>query len=181
MDGKCLMKEMLLRLSFICVIYHVKIMPPTILLHEALAPATANHPYFVGLALLRSLMTHEEVLNFPHRTDAALDMIALLQRQAPAQQVVQAFGNLRQALGPMCYMPVFRLRRWLEQQVRVQTLDGEWEPLQLTFTDFRRLVRRLQHRVWESRDDTLGVSEIPVHFAWSGLSDLSAVPAQTAT
>jgi len=131
--------------------------------------ATAEHPYFVGLALLRSLLAHDEVAQDSRRSDAVLDMITILLRQGQAGAVVRAFSKVRQACGPVCYLAIFRLRRWLEQQVMVRAGEKDWEPVKLAFADYRRVVQGYQREAWEWDTTAAHVSEVPVNFAWAGV------------
>jgi len=132
--------------------------------------ATTSHPHFVGLALLRSLLAHDEVSQDARRSDAVLDMIAILLRQGQAKSVVSAFCQVRQACGSVCYLAIFRLRKWLEQQIMVKAGDGEWESVQLTFGDSRRVIQSYQRSAWEWDDSGAKMEVIPVLFAWAGVS-----------
>src|SRR5882757_1367932 len=79
--------------------------------------ATENHPYFVGLAHLRSLLLHEDIVQDEDKMNAVLDVIGLLLRRAPAQPVVKAFCRMRRICGSVCYLALYRLRRWVEGQI----------------------------------------------------------------
>ncbi len=141
-----------------------------------LSPALANtqHPHFVGLALLRSLLGHEEVASDAAKSDAVLDMIAVLLRQGTAKAALETFYQMKRVCGPVCYLAQFRLRRWLEQQVRVCTGEGGWLPVELGFADFRRLVQDCRRKEWESHEDASVAWEyIETVFAWSGLPELA--------
>ena len=135
---------------------------------RSLRLASPDHPRFVGLALLRSLLTHEDVASQPNRSDAVLDLIALLLRDAPAKQVVKAFCRVRQQCGDVCYLAIFRLRRWLEQQMVVKTTDGPWLSLDLSFKDFRRIEQHFRRHAWESgQDEASSWNTEVIDFAWN--------------
>jgi hypothetical protein len=129
--------------------------------------ATPDHPRFVGLALLRSLLAHEEVCAHSRRSDAVLDLIALLLRDAPAASVVRAFCHLRQHCGPVCYLAIFRFRRWLEAQIVVGTAKSPWQPVSLAFHEHRLIEQHYRRLVWEAAPDICDWDSLPVHFAWT--------------
>lgn len=134
---------------------------------KSLRLANPDHPRFVGLALLRSLLLHEDVASSPTRSDAVLDLIGLLLRDAPARQVVKAFCLLRQQCGSVCYLAIFRLRRWLEKEVVVKAgADAVWQPLELAFQTFPRMNQHYRRQVWERNLVTDSWEQIPVDFAW---------------
>ena len=134
--------------------------------------ASTQHPHFVGLAQLRSLLAHEDVASDSAKSDAVLDMIAVLLRQGSARSVVEAFCRMRKVCGSICYMAQFRLRNWLEKQVMVRTGEAGWQPLALGFGDFRRIVQAYRHKEWEWQETAGSWSEIEVIFAWSGVPEL---------
>ena len=139
--------------------------------------ATENHPYFVGLAQLRSLLLHEDIARDEDKTDSVLDVIGLLLRQAPAQPVVRAFCRMRRICGSTCYLALYRLRRWLEGQIMLKVGDHAWQPLELKFTDFRRMMQDCVRAEWESNLEAASPAEVAVTFCWRGLSlrELDAV------
>jgi hypothetical protein len=129
--------------------------------------ADPDHPRFVGLAILRSLLAHEEVASQPQRSDAVLDLIALLLRDAPASAVVRAFCRVRRHCAPVCYLAIFRFRRWLEQQIVVKAAAGSWQPLSLAFPDFRRIEQHYRRDAWEAESDPQNWRAVCVDFAWN--------------
>jgi hypothetical protein len=129
--------------------------------------ADPDHPRFVGLAILRSLLAHEEVSSQPRRSDVVLDLIALLLRDAPASSVVRAFCQVRRHCGPVCYLAIFRLRRWLEQQIVAKSANGSWQPLTLAFPDFRRIEQHYRRDAWESESEPQAWGTVSVDFAWN--------------
>jgi len=129
--------------------------------------ANPDHPRFVGLALLRSLLVHEEVATDSRRTDTVLDLIALLLRDAPAASVVKAFCSVRRQCEPVCYLAIFRLRRWLEQQIVVHCATGPWRPLSLAFQEYRQIEQDYRRHAWESAFDCRDWNRVPVVFAWA--------------
>lgn len=129
--------------------------------------ANPDHPRFVGLALLRSLLLHEEVATNATRSDAVLDLIGLLLRDAPAASVVKAFCRVRRICGPVCYLAIFRLRRWLEQQVVVKAGRSVWEGLSLAFGDIRRIEQHYRRQAWEAQRMSCDWDNIPLSFAWN--------------
>jgi hypothetical protein len=134
--------------------------------------ASTQHPHFVGLAQLRSLLAHEDVASDSAKSDAVLDMIAVLLRQGTARSAVEAFCRLKKVCGSVCYMAQFRLRNWLEKQVMVCTGDASWQPLQLGFADFRRLVQAYRHKEWEWQETAGSWQDIEVLFVWSGVPEV---------
>lgn len=135
---------------------------------KSLRLASPDHPRFVGLALLRSLLTHEDVASQSIRSDAVLDLIGLLLRDAPARQVVKAFCKVRRHCGAVCYLAIFRFRRWLEQQIVAKTTASSWQTVDLSFQDFRRIEQHYRRQSWES--DAINESSwetCAVDFAWS--------------
>jgi len=163
---------MVLRLSF-----SYGALPPSILMQTTLSPsapklANENHPYFVGLAHLRSLLVHEDIAHDEDKTNAVLDLIGLLLRQAPAQASVKAFCRMRQVCGSVCYLALYRLRRWLEAQIMVQVGGRDWQPLELKFDSFRRNRQDLCRADWESNLETTSPQDVSVTFCWRGLSDM---------
>ena len=139
--------------------------------------ATASHPHFVGLALLRSLLGHEEVSQNARRSDAVLDMITVLLRQGQAKSVLKAFCQVRVACGPVCYLAIFRLRRWMEQEMMVKVGGNGWEPLKLAFADSRRVIQSYQRQAWEWDASGSKMDDISVTFAWAGVTMDSEEPA----
>lgn len=131
-----------------------------------LSGSEVNHPHFLGLAHLRSLLAYEEVAISTERTDAVLDMISALIQGGSARQAVQAFCKVRKVCQPACYMALFRLRRWLEQEVVVRVNHGTWNSLQLTFTDYRRFVQSLRREAWEWSDGDVPLQHLEVRFCW---------------
>lgn len=125
-----------------------------------------NHPHFLGLAHLRSLLNHEEVAASSVRTDAVLDMISALLQGGAARQVVQAFCKVRETCQPVCYLALFRLRRWLEDQAEIRVNHGGWQSLELTFTNYRRLVQNYRREAWEWSDGSIPVQDLEVRFSW---------------
>jgi len=132
--------------------------------------ATADHPHFVGLALLRSLLIHDEMVMHQSRADAVLDLVGLLLRQAPASRVVQSFCEVRELCGPVCYMAIFRLRRWFEGQIMVKIGQDDWQTLDLSFRNYQRLLRSHRRQCWEWQMDVQSIDQIPVSFAWRGVA-----------
>ena len=129
--------------------------------------ANPDHPRFVGLALLRSLLLHEEVATDATRSDAVLDLIGLLLRDAPAASVIRAFCKARRASDSICYLANFRLRRWLEQQMVVKAGRSGWQPLSLAFGDLRRIEQHYRRQAWEAERMSCDWNTIPVSFAWN--------------
>ncbi len=162
------MKELLLRLSFRSIILQM-ILTTT---QASIGISSTQHPHFVGLAQLWSLLAHEDVASDPVKSDAVLDMIAVLLRQGTARSAVEAFCRMKKVCGSVCYMAQFRLRNWLEKQIMVRTGDAGWQPLELGFGDFRRLVQACRHREWEWQETAGSWESIEVVFAWSGVPEV---------
>jgi hypothetical protein len=135
--------------------------------------ASTQHPHFVGLAQLRSLLTHEDVATDPAKSDAVLDMIAVLLRQGTARSAVEAFCRIKKVCGSVCYMAQFRLRNWLEKQIMVRTGETGWHPLELGFGDFRRLLQACRRKEWEWQEAAGSWESIEVLFAWSGMPEVA--------
>ena len=133
--------------------------------------ANENHPYFVGLAHLRSLLIHEDIAHDEDKTDAVLDLIGLLLRQAPAQPTVKAFCRMRRVCGSACYLALYRLRRWLEGQIMVQVGQGDWQSLELKFDRYLRNLQDLRRADWERNLDATSPEDVAVSFCWRGLSE----------
>lgn len=142
--------------------------------------ATEDHPYFVGLALLRSLLTHEDIVRDEAKTNAVLDVIGLLLRQAPALPVVKAFCRMRRICGSVCYLALYRLRRWVEGQIVLKIGSHGWQPLELKFVDFRRMLQDYGRAEWESNLETTSPQDLAVTFCWRGVSlvELDGAPVQ---
>lgn len=134
---------------------------------KSLRLADTNHPRFVGLALLRSLLAHHEVATHPKRSDAVLDLIGLLLRDAPASVVVRSFCLVRRHCAPVCYLAIFRFRRWMEQQIVVKAGAATWQPLSLAFEDPRRIEQHYRREAWESERGSASWETTPVHLAWT--------------
>jgi hypothetical protein len=162
------MKELLLRLSFRSIINQM-ILTST---QTSTGIASTQHPHFVGLAQLRSLLAHEDVASDSVKSDAVLDMIAVLLRQGSARSAVEAFCRMKKVCGSVCYMAQFRLRNWLEKQVMVCTGNAGWQPLELGFSDFRRLLQAFRRREWEWQETAGSWQDIEVVFAWSGVPEV---------
>jgi len=162
------MKELLLRPSFSSVSQAMTLTTT----QSSSGLASTQHPHFVGLAQLRSLLAHEDVASDSAKSDAVLDMIAVLLRQGNARNAVEAFCRLKKVCGSVCYMAQFRLRNWLEKQVMVRTGDAGWQPLELGFGDFRRLVQGYRHKEWEWQEAAGSWEDIEVIFAWSGVPEV---------
>lgn len=54
----------------------------------------------------------------------------------------------------------------------VCTGDAGWQPLQLGFADFRRLVQAYRHKEWEWQEAAGSWQDIEVLFAWSGVPEV---------
>ena len=167
------LKEMLLRLSIKCRDSPIPDMSPTLSL-PAPKLATENHPYFVGLAHLRSLLLHEEIIGDEAKTDAVLDVIGLLLRQAPAGHVVKAFCRMRRVCGRACYLALYRLRRWMEGEIMVRVGTRAWQPLELKFVPFRKVTQDYSRAEWEANLEAESPTEVPVIFCWRGNAALEA-------
>lgn len=149
-----------------------------ILTNTQLSPGLADtqHPHFVGLALLRSLLSHEDVATDSAKSDAVLDMITVLLRKGTAKGALETFYRMKKVCGPVCYLAQFRLRRWLEQQVMVRTGEAGWQQVVLGFGDYRRMVQACRRQEWENREDEGAWDQIEVVFAWSGNPELVGTP-----
>lgn len=145
----------------------------------AIGSHEVNHPHFLGLAHLRSLLTHEEVAASAERTDAVLDMISVLLQDGSARHAVQAFCKVRETCQPVCYMALFRLRRWLEQEVTVRVNHGGWRSLELSFANYQRLVQNLRREAWEWSDSEVPAQHLEVRFSWKHESLATASPTPT--
>lgn len=140
---------------------------PAVLENEAPPRVVSvGHPHFLGLAHLRSLLNHEEVSSSAIRTDAVLDMISVLLQEGPSRKAVEAFCRVRGVCQPVCYLALFRLRRWLEQAVLVRVNHGAWRNLDLSFQNYRNLVQNYRRQVWEWSDDPSMPQQLEVRFAW---------------
>ncbi len=128
-----------------------------------------TQPHFVGLAALRSLLTHEDIAASPERMDAVLDMISALLKDDSCRRVVQSFCRVRQACEPVCYLQLFRLRRWLEKEIVVRANGHEWLDLNLAFSDYRRIVQHYQRHAWEWDEECTASrwQDIPILFDWA--------------
>lgn len=133
-----------------------------------------SHPYFVGLAHLRSLLMHEEIVHDEVKSDAVLDVIGLLLRQAPAGHVIKAFCRMRLVCGQACYLALYRLRRWMEGEVRVRVGQGAWQALELKFADFRKVQQDYARAEWETNVGAASLASVPVIFCWRGVGALEA-------
>lgn len=129
--------------------------------------ATPDHPRFLGLAQLRSLLAHDEVVGNVLRSDAVLDLIGLLLRDAPALAVVRAFCRVRRLCGSVCYLAIFRLRRWLEEQIVVKSGRSSWQPVTLAFQDLGRIEQHYRRQAWELSPGAGDWRAVPVVFAWA--------------
>lgn len=137
--------------------------------------ANSDHPRFVGLAQLRSFLLHEDVAGCSARADAVLDLIGLLLRDAPASLVVKAFCRVRRLCSSVCYLAVFRLRRWMEQQIVVKTVDAGWQSLTLAFHDLKRIEQHYRRAAWEDTSIACDWNSLPVDFAWACAGDVELV------
>ena len=120
----------------------------------------------VGIAQLRSLLLQPDIAAMPAHADAVLDVISLLQRGAPAVDVVRHVCLLRELVESICYLPVYRLRRWLETVVIVELPDGETVPLSLDFRNFSRVVQHYRRVAWEHDPEHRTFDGISVIFRW---------------
>jgi hypothetical protein len=77
---------------------------------------------------------------------------------------------VRRACGSVCYLAIFRLRRWIEQQMLVMVGSAGWQPLSLAFGDSRRIEQHYRRLAWETAPDSGDWETIPVSFAWNCLS-----------
>lgn len=138
------------------------------------APKVLQHPHFVGLAHLRSLLTHEDVVGSASRTDAILDMISVFLTGGSCRNAVQTFCRVRRECQEVCYLSLFRLRRWMESHVMVRVNHGDWQSLDLSFQDYRKVVQNYRRQFWEWQDSAGEESSVEVRFAWK--SDSAATP-----
>jgi hypothetical protein len=104
-------------------------------------------------------------------------MIGLLLRDAPAASVIRAFCRVRRRCSPVCYLAIFRLRRWLEQQVVVKTGNSGWHPLTLAFRDRERIEQHYRRSAWESSRAAGDWDTVTVDFAWA-CAELSEIESQ---
>lgn len=117
-------------------------------------------------AQVQAMLLHPEILASEARTDAACDLLLALAVASEPESVLRAAGALRQACGAACYLPLYRLRRWLEAVVEVRVGDADWAALDLLDPDLDRCVRRWQARRWEMDLSFATPAEIEVEFRW---------------
>lgn len=117
-------------------------------------------------AQVQAVLLHPEVLDHAGRSDAGCDLLLALLEPEEAEGVLRAFSALRQACGEACYLPLFRLRRWLETAVEMRVGDGEWRSCSLIDPDFGRTLRRARNFCWEMDLSQASPSAIPVEFRW---------------
>jgi|GEM_PF-2481302 len=125
-----------------------------------------DQPHFLGLAHLRSLLSHDEVACSGERTDSVLDMISVLLQEGPARKTVQAFCHVREVCQPVCYLALFRLRRWLEQNIVIRVNHGHWHAMSLSFQNYRKLVQHYRREAWEWNEGETAMQDMEVRFAW---------------
>src|SRR4051812_28426527 len=95
-------------------------------------------------AQVQAVLLHPEVLDQARRADAACDLLLALGEPEEVTEVLAAFSVLRLACGATCYLPLFRLRRWLEAATEMRVGEGEWRRCELVDADFARTIRRAQ-------------------------------------
>ena len=123
----------------------------------------------VELALqgqVQALLRLPEVGEHEDRADAACDFLLTLTETPEVEAVLRAFSELRRACGPVAYLPLFRLRRWLEAAVECAVGERSWAPAELLDVDFDRSVRRMRARVWEMELGYGAPEDVPVEFRW---------------
>ena len=146
------------------------------------APQSAEleQRHYTCLAQLRSLLTHQEVASNAVRSDAALDMISCLRDEASPTQVLQAFCRLRQTCEPVCYLILFRLRRWLESEMCVTIGEGAPQPLDLSFRTMNRIVQHYRRQQWEWSQSNHTWRSMRPEFHWKHALANRAVRGETA-
>ena len=117
-------------------------------------------------AQMQALLAHPEVAAEAACCDAAFDLLALLRGRGSVVEVARGFGALRQACGERCYLPLYRMRRWLERTIEVRAAGGAWEAVALQDADFDRAIRRLRARAWELDLAFAAPEEVPVAIRW---------------
>ena len=125
-------------------------------------------------AQMQAVLAHPEVAADARCCDAAFDLLALLRGQGSVAEVARSFGALRQACGERCYLPLYRMRRWLERTIEVRAADGAWEAISLQDADFDRAVRRLRARAWEMDLAFAAPDEVPVAIRWRPVATAEA-------
>ena len=134
----------------------------------ALAPVSnlSEARRFTCVAQLRSLLSHGEVTADQQRSDAALDMISSLREEASPLRVLRAFCQVRRTCEPVCYLILFRLRRWLESQIVVKVAGGGIQALDLSFQSIERVTQEYRRRQWEWSDGSEPLNSIQVAYRW---------------
>jgi len=132
---------------------------------SASSPSLLEQRHYACLAQLMSLLSHQEVASHPVRSDAALDMISCLRDDASPAKVLQAFCRLRQTCEPVCYLILFRLRRWLENEMCV-TIGGAQLPLDLSFRTMSRVLQNYRRQQWEWSETNHSWRSLRPEFHW---------------
>lgn len=117
-------------------------------------------------AQVQAVLLHPEVQDNELRSDAACDLLLALGDAEEVTDVLRAFSSLRQACGSTCYLPLFRLRRWMEAAAEMRVGPGEWSRCDLRDADFDRIVRRAQRQCWELDLAIESPDEVEVEFRW---------------
>lgn len=115
---------------------------------------------------VQALLRHPEIRDHAARADAACDLLLTLTHAPEVEAVLQAFSALRRACGAVAYLPLFRLRRWLEAAVECTAGEFPWAPVELLDADFDRAIRRARARVWEMDLTYAAPEDVPVEFRW---------------
>ena len=116
---------------------------------------------------VQSLLSHPEIVADEACCDATFDLLLLLRGSASVMEVAAGYCALRRVCGDRCYLPVFRLRRWLERSIEVRCAEGAWEALSLQDADFERSLRRLRARAWEMNLQFAAPEDVPLFLRWS--------------
>lgn len=117
-------------------------------------------------AQVQAVLLHPEVLDHESRSDAACDLLLALGDPEDVTDVLRAFSTLRLACGSTCYLPLFRLRRWLEAVAEMRVGEGAWSHCDLRDADFDRIVRRAQRQSWEMDVAIESPEEVEIEFRW---------------
>lgn len=146
-----------------------------------LSTTSVDRPFWVGIAFLHSLMGNEDIAKDPRKVDVVLDLMGLLNSEAAPQKVLRQFYKVRNLCESVAYLPMFRLRKYLESQVQV-SVDGEVQgKVDLAFRQFRWMYEAYQQKGWEFSEWNEDSSNIWVRFHWMPQQKSELDPVFTAT
>jgi len=121
-----------------------------------------------GMDIVDALLADSDLVGNESATNALLEFKLLLTTAAPVE-IVDGFFELRAAVRNRFYLSMYRLRRWLENQLEVQIVSetdkaGYRSPLKLRFASRQRLENAIRHEHFEHNLEVQAFDGIGIRF-----------------